>query len=51
MGNKEILAAVQLALNTETAYGIYVDYNAKGNPIMKVAPITKAILDNSVKRK
>ena len=46
MGNKEILAAVQLMLNTEIEYGLSVDYDAKGNPIIKVEPIVKATPDN-----
>jgi len=46
MGNKEILAAVQLVLNTEIEYGLSVDYDAEGNPIIKVAPIVKAAAHN-----
>ena len=42
MGNKEILATIQLALSTHTAYGLSVDYDADGNPIIKVAPIARA---------
>ena len=47
MGNKEILAAVQLALKTETEYGLSVDYDAEGNPIIKVAPVVKVTADNA----
>ena len=44
--NKEILAAVKLLLNTETEYRLIVDYDLKGNPIIKVAPVVKVIKDN-----
>ena len=42
MGNKEILAAVELVLSAETDYGFSVDYDAKANPIIKIAPKMKA---------
>jgi hypothetical protein len=42
LGNKEILATIQLALNTQTEYGLSVDYDSDGNPIIKVAPIARA---------
>jgi hypothetical protein len=51
LGNREILAAVELALSTQTQYGLSVEYDAEGNPIMKVAPVIKAVSDNSAKRK
>ena len=50
MGNKEILAAVQLVLNTETEYGLFVDYGAKGNSVIKVAPVVKATAENAAEK-
>ena len=44
MGNREILAAVELILNTEADYGFSVDYDAEANPIIKIAPKKKAFL-------
>ena len=44
LGNKEILAALELALSTQTHYGLSVEFDAEGNPVMKVAPIIKAKL-------
>ncbi len=41
MGNKEILTAIQLILNTKTEYGLSIDYDTNGNPIIKVAPVVK----------
>ena len=41
MGNKEILAAVELVLSTETDYGFSVEYDAEANPIIKIAPKMK----------
>ncbi|MGD0996588.1 MAG: hypothetical protein ABR909_13840 [Candidatus Bathyarchaeia archaeon] len=41
MGNKEVLDAVELVLRMQTHYGLSVEYDAEGNPIMKVAPIVK----------
>ena len=41
LGNKEILAAVELILSTETDYGFSVDYDAEANPIIKIAPVIK----------
>jgi hypothetical protein len=46
MGNKEILVAVKLVLSSQTEYGLSVDYDAKGNAIMKVAPIVKVTPDS-----
>ena len=46
MGNKKILAAVQLVLNTETEYGLSVDYDASGNPIIKASPAVKVKANN-----
>ena len=44
LGNKEILAALESALNTQTQYGLSVEFDAEGNSVMKVAPVTKAKL-------
>lgn len=41
LGNKEILAAVELVLSTETDYGFSVEYDAEANPIIKIAPKMK----------
>ena len=41
LGNKEILAAVELVLSTETDYGFSVEYDAEANPIIKIAPKIK----------
>lgn len=41
MGNKEILAAVELILNAETEYGFSVEYDAQANPIIKIRPKVK----------
>ncbi len=51
MGNKEILAAVELALSTQRQYGLSVEYEAEGNPILKVAPAVKATPDSLLHRK
>ncbi len=51
MGNKEILAAVELALSRQTQYGLWVEYDSEGNPIMKVAPIIKATPDSPEEKK
>jgi hypothetical protein len=47
LGNKEILATVELVLSSETAYGFSVDYDAQANPIIKIAP-KKKIDQNTV---
>ena len=41
VGNKEILATLESALNTQTQYGLFVEFDAEGNPIMKAAPVVK----------
>jgi len=41
LGNKEILAAVELILNAETEYGFSVEYDAQANPIIKIRPKVK----------
>ena len=51
LGNNEILAAIKLALSTKIEYSLSVNYDAEGNPIMTVAPITKITSHNSAKRK
>ena len=38
LGNKEIIATVELALNASTQYGLFVEYDVDGNPILKVVP-------------
>ncbi len=43
MGNREVLAALELILRAETDYGFSVDYDAEANPIIVVAPKIKAI--------
>ncbi len=42
MGKEEILAAIELALSTQTQYGLSVEYDAEGNPVIKLAPSVKA---------
>ncbi len=42
MGKEEILAAIELALSTQTQYGLSVEYDSEGNPVIKVAPSVKA---------
>ena len=44
LGNEEVLAALESALNTQTQYGLSVEFDAEGNPVMKVAPVVKAKL-------
>ncbi len=49
LGNKEILATLVSALNTQTKYGLSVEFDAKGNPVMKVAPATTIkLIDRSL---
>jgi hypothetical protein len=45
LGNKKILAAVQLVLNTETEYGLSVDYDGNGDPVIRAAPAVKVKAD------
>lgn len=42
LGNKEILATLGSALDTQTPYGLSVGFDADGNPVMKIAPVIKA---------
>jgi len=44
LGNKEILAALESALNTQTQYGLSVEFDTEGNLVMKVALVIKAKL-------
>ncbi len=41
LGNREVLAALELILSAETDYGFSVDYDAEANPIIVVAPKIK----------
>jgi hypothetical protein len=41
LGNKQIIAAVELVLSAVTDYGLYVDYDTEGNPVIQIAPKRK----------
>ena len=49
LGNKEILARLELALNRQIQYGLSVEFDAGGNPVIMVAPVTKAKKSSLIK--
>jgi hypothetical protein len=44
---KRLVLSFQLVLNTETIYGLSVDHDAEGTPIIWVAPVVKIGTENA----
>jgi hypothetical protein len=42
LGNREVLAALELILKAEIEYGFSVDYDSQANPVIVIAPKIKA---------